>query len=94
MYVCKHCGSAMNKDVEIDIVGIKGNTLYVGECKWSNKKIDVRVLDRLRSKVPYLLKDLQVDNLSVVYYLFSRSGFDGLKETEEVKLVELKDLFR
>lgn len=46
----------MNKDVEIDIVGIKGNTLYVGECKWSNKKIDVRVLDRLRSKVPYLLR--------------------------------------
>jgi AAA+ ATPase superfamily predicted ATPase len=87
-------GRWWSKDVEIDIVGIKGNTLYVGECKWSNKKIDVLVLNRLRSKVPYLLKDLQIDNLSVVYYLFSRSGFDGLKETEEVKLVELKDLFR
>jgi len=87
-------GRWWDKDVEIDLVGIKGNTLYVGECKWSNKKVDIRVLNRLRSKVAYLLKNLCVEDFSVVYYLFSKSGFEGLKETEEVKLVDLKGLFQ
>jgi len=73
-------GRWWDKDVEIDLVGIKGNTLYVGECKWSNKKVDIRVLNRLRSKVAYLLKNLCVEDFSVVYYLFSKSGFEGLKE--------------
>jgi len=77
---------------EIDIVAIKGGTLYVAECEWSNKKVDNRTLNRLKSKVPYLLKDLQVDDLSIVYYLFSKSGFENLKESDDVKLVSLDDL--
>ena len=87
-------GRWWDKDMEIDLVGVKGNTLYVGECKWSNKKVDIRVLNRLRNKVAYLLKDLRVEDFTIVYYLFSKSGFEGLKETEEVKLVDLRDLFQ
>ena len=77
---------------EIDVVAIKDDILYVAECKWSNKKVDNRTLNRLKSKVPYLLKDLQVDDLSIVYYLFSKSGFENLKESDDVKLVSLDDL--
>ena len=87
-------GRWWEKDIEIDLVGIKENTLYVGECKWSNKKVDIRVLNRLRRKTAYLLKDLGLEDFSVVYYLFSKSGFEGLKETDEVKLVSLEDLIR
>lgn len=86
-------GRWWDKDVEIDIVAAKGKTLIVGECKWTNKRVDVRTLNRLKSKVPYLLRDLQVDDLSVVYYLFSKSGFEGLEESSEVKLVDLEKLF-
>ena len=77
---------------EIDVVAIKDDILYVAECKWSNKKVDNRTLNRLKNKVPYLLKDLQVDDLSIVYYLFSKSGFENLKESDDVKLVSLDDL--
>lgn len=87
-------GRWYDKDVEIDLVAVRGKTLHVGECKWTNKKVDIRVLNRLRSKVPYLLKDLQIENFSIVYYLFSKSGFKGLEESEEVKLVNLEKLLQ
>lgn len=79
--------------MEIDIVSIKNKTLIVGECKWTNKKVDVRILNKLRSKAPFLLRDLRVDDLSVVYYLFSKNGFEGLEENSEVKLIQLERLF-
>ena len=87
-------GRWWDKSIEIDIVGVKEDTLYVGECKWSNKKVDVRVLNKLRMKTAHLLKDLDAGDFKVVYYLFSKSGFEGLKEIDEVKLVSLEDLVR
>ena len=78
----------------INVVVIKDKTLFVGECKWTNKKVGARVLNRLRSKVPYLFKDLQIGDLSVVYCLFSKSGFEGLEESDEMKLIDLEKLFQ
>jgi hypothetical protein len=86
-------GRWWNKEIEIDVVAIKGKTLYVGKCKWTNKRVDIRVLNKLRSKVPYLLKDLQVSDFSIIYYLFSKSGFENLEESDEVKLIDLERLF-
>lgn len=78
---------------EIDIVAIKDKTLYIAECKWSKKKVDNRTLNKLKSKVPYLLKDLKVNDLTIVYYLFSKSGFEDIKESDDLKLVSLDELF-
>ena len=85
-------GRWWEKDVEIDLVGIKGDTLYVGECKWTNKRVDHRTLNRLRKKTAYLLRELDSEDFKVVYYLFSKSGFEGIRETDEVKLIGLEEL--
>ncbi len=86
-------GRWWHKNIEIDLVGFKENTLYVGECKWTNKKVDKRVLNNLRSKVPYLLNELGVEDISIVYCLFSKSGFEGIEESEDTLLIELDDIF-
>ena len=81
------------KQVEIDIVGEQDkNTALFGECKWTNERVDVGVLETLvyRSKLfPY--KSTQL-------YLFSKSGFtkgciDMAKELGNVSLVEYKDMY-
>ncbi|QTA38467.1 ATP-binding protein [Thermosipho ferrireducens] len=77
---------------EIDIVGVKDNTLYVGECKWTNKKIDGKILNSLKRKIPYLLKDLEYEPVKIIYYLFSKNGFEGLKESDDVKLITLDNI--
>ena len=55
---------------EIDVLGVQDkNTALFAECKWTNEKIDLGVLETLiyRSKLfPYT---------HVQYYLFSRAGF-------------------
>ncbi|SHH27744.1 ATP-binding protein [Thermosipho atlanticus] len=77
---------------KIDIVGIKDNILYVGECKWTNKKVDEKVLNNLRKKIPFLLKDLEYEPAKIVYYLFSKSGFKNLKESDDVKCIDLNKI--
>ena len=55
---------------EIDIMGeADKNTALFGECKWTNEKVDVGVLDLLieRSKLFHYK--------NVHYYLFAKSGF-------------------
>ena len=82
------------KQAEIDIMGEQDkNTALFGECKWTNDKVDVGVLDTLikRSELfPYKEKHL---------YLFAKSGFtkgciDGATELEHVTLVDYKSLLR
>ena len=79
---------------EIDIVGEQNKTTALfGECKWTNEKVDVGVLETLteRSKLfPY--KNVQ-------FYLFSKSGFtkgcmDKAKERSNVRLVTYSDMLR
>lgn len=73
---------------EIDIMGeADKNTALFGECKWTNEKVDVGVLDLLveRSKLFHYKK--------VHYYLFAKSGFtkgciDKASELGNVTLVE------
>ncbi|ANQ53661.1 ATP-binding protein [Thermosipho sp. 1070] len=77
---------------EIDIVGIKDNILYVGECKWTNKKVDGKVLNNLRKKIPFLLKDLKYEPTKIIYYLFSKNGFKDLEENDEVKCIDLNKI--
>lgn len=73
---------------EIDIIGeADKNTALFGECKWTNEKVDVGVLELLieRSKLFHYKK--------VHYYVFAKSGFtkgcvDKAQEMGNVTLVE------
>ena len=79
---------------EIDIMGEQDkNTALFGECKWTNEKVDLGVLEILvqRSKLfPYQRVHL---------YLFSKSGFtkgclDKAEELGNVTLVTYQDILR
>ena len=78
---------------EVDIMGeADKNTALFGECKWTNEKVDVGVLDLLveRSKLFHYK--------NVHYYLFAKSGFtkgctDKAAEMGNVTLVEYQRLF-
>lgn len=77
---------------EIDIMGEQDkNTALFAECKWTNEKVDLGVLETLvkRSEL-FFYKTKQ-------YYLFSKSGFtkgcvDKADELGNVSLVEFSDM--
>ena len=83
---------ALKKQVEIDIMGTADkNTALFAECKWTNEKVDLNILDTLieRSR---LFKYSHVH-----YYLFAKRGFtDGCiskaGELGNVTLVSYSDM--
>lgn len=85
---------AAKKQVEIDIMGEQdSNTVLFGECKWTNEKVGVSVLETL-------VQRSQLFSYSEVHlYLFAKTGFtDGCIEFAEklnnVTLVIYEDLLR
>lgn len=77
---------------EIDILAEQDkNTALFGECKWTNEKVDLGVLETLikrRELFPYK---------NVHYYLFAKTGFtkgctDRANEMGNVTLVSYKDM--
>jgi len=63
---------ASKSAAEIDIVGLNGKRLLLGEVKWTNDRMDAGVLDRLiNEKTPFLEWHGPID-----YVLFSKSGFN------------------
>lgn len=79
---------------EIDILGEQDkNTALFGECKWTNEKVDVGVLDTLLSRSQLFRYD------NVHLYLFSKSGFtkgctDKAKALGNVELVTYSDILK
>lgn len=77
---------------EIDIMGEQDkDTALFGECKWTNEKVDVGVLETLirRSKIFHYSK--------IHLYLFSKNGFtkgcvEAADHMENVTLVRYKEL--
>ncbi len=83
------CGRWWNGKNEIDIVGVGSDYLIVGECKYSNKKVGIDILEALKDKATMIDSDLPVKK----YLLFSKSGFtekliESAKNSEEVELVD------
>lgn len=83
---------ATKKRAEIDIIGEQDqNTALFGECKWTNEKVDLSILETLicRSHLfPYT---------NVYYYLFAKAGFtkgcmEKAAEMGNVTLVGLADM--
>ncbi len=68
---------------EIDVVGINGNNLVLGECKYRNKKIGIKELDNLKYKASFIVKEGQ----QVIYLLASACGF-----TDELIKLKSKDI--
>ena len=80
------------RQTEIDILAEQDkNTALFGECKWTNEKVDIGVLETLinRSELfPYK---------NVHYYLFAKTGFtkgciDRAKKMGNVVLVRYEDI--
>lgn len=65
------CGRWWSKENEIDIVGVSTDYIVVGECKYSNKKVGLNILEELKIKSKKIDSPLQVKT----YLLFSKSGF-------------------
>ena len=80
------------KHTEIDIIGEQDkDTALFGECKWTNEKVDLSVLETLvkRSKL--------FSYTNVHYYLFSKTGFtkgciDRAEELGNVSLVSYNEI--
>ena len=58
-YVLNHeevlkCGRWWNKNEEIDIVGVAEDSLIVGECKFSNKRVGTDILEKLKEKSKHI----------------------------------------
>lgn len=85
---------ATRSQTEIDIMGEQdNNTALFGECKWTNEKVDVGVLDTLLSRSQLFRYD------NVHLYLFSKSGFtkgctDKAKALGNVELVTYSDILK
>ncbi len=78
--------------VEIDIIGeADKNTALFGECKWTNEKVDMGVLELLAERSRLFSYG------NIYYYLFSKSGFtksciDKAREMKNVILVTYEDI--
>ena len=71
------CGRWWDKSNEIDAVGVANDHLVAAECKYSNKRVGINILEALKEKTKYIETELPVKK----YILFSKSGFtDALIE--------------
>jgi len=83
------CGRWWNRDIEVDIVGVAKDYLIVGECKYSNKKVGVDILDALKEKTKKIDSKLPIKK----YLLFSKRGFTNdllnlAKKCDDVELID------
>ena len=80
------------QQVEIDILGtVDKNTALFGECKWTNEKVDLGVLEDLVEKSSLF------HHPNKFYYLFAKSGFtkgcmDRANELGNVVLVSYEEI--
>lgn len=83
---------ATRKQTEIDIMGEQDkNTVLFGECKWTNEKVDVSVLETLERRSQMFRYD------TIWLYLFAKNGFtkgcvDAADKMGNVRLVVYRDI--
>lgn len=83
---------ATKKEEEIDLLGLGDNQIIIGECKWTNARVGVGELERLREKGSIIACQDRI------FVIFSKRGFTAdLEELAardaSVYLVTLDDLF-
>ena len=87
-------GSFWSPEAEVDVVGLGGEGLLVGECKWNREPVGVSVLADLKRKAEAICA--RVGRRETLLVLFSRSGFTDALEAaaaaEGVTLVGLEEV--
>jgi len=88
-YELLKCGRWWNKNEEIDVVGVGDDFLIVGECKYSNKKVGIDILEALKKKATKIESNLDIKH----FMLFSKSGFTKellsmSKNNKQIVLIE------
>ncbi len=91
-FVIEKCGRWWDKNNEIDIVGIGGDNIIFGECKWSIKHVGVSVLKELQTKSMNVKWGTK--KRKEYFVLFSKSGFSSdliqyEKENEDLFLIDV-----
>lgn len=86
------CGRWWDKSIEVDLVGVSKNSIIVGECKYSNKKVGVNILESLKEKAKFIDTNLPITK----YLLFSKSGFTEelinlSKKEQNISLVSIDE---
>jgi len=83
---------ATKKEEEIDLLGLGDNQVIIGECKWTNARVGIGELERLKEKGSIIACQDRI------FVIFSKSGFTADLEELAAKdasvyLVTLDDLF-
>lgn len=78
---------------EIDIIGMDKDNALFGECKWTNEKVDLNILEILVERSNLF------DCLNKHFYLFAKTGFtqgciDKAMEMGNVSLVKYEDMLK
>lgn len=93
-------GSWWDRNDEIDIVALneKKKNILFGECKWTNKKVDMDVIKNLEIKASFV--KWQNDERSEQFAIFSKSGFTAAsvkyasdKNISLYTLIEIEKIF-
>jgi AAA+ ATPase superfamily predicted ATPase len=95
-FAAKQIGKIWGKGFEADVGATDGRSLLIGECKWTNSKTGIEVLNGLKEKIAENTELKGYD--SYVFYMFSRSGFtEAVKKEAErggIVLITADDIFK
>ena len=92
-------GSWWHKEDEIDIVALSqnGNNILFGECKWTEKKVDLPILKMLKEKAKKVKwkNEERVENFAI----FSKKGFtdrliQASSDDNRIALYSIDDMYR
>lgn len=73
-----------NESYDIDIVAYDENNILFGECKWTNKKADLSVYDKLKLRSEFV----NSGNKNKKFVIFSKNGFaEDLLSLNDKKLL-------
>ena len=79
-------GRWWDREDEIDILAHDNQNLILAECKWVSRPVGPATLEKLRQK---RLKLPQFSGHRTSFFLFSRTGFVDLAESDDVRLITL-----
>ena len=90
-------GRHWDKDVEMDVVALNETEkkILFGECKWTNQKMDVRILNELKRNAATV--DWHLGKRKEYFILFSKSGFAAdvialAKKDQHIILIDWQNL--
>ncbi|MFA4891683.1 MAG: DUF234 domain-containing protein, partial [Candidatus Gracilibacteria bacterium] len=86
IFQIRKIGRWWKNDQEIDLIGLNNDTkeIIFGEAKWSNKPIEMDVLENLKKKTRFV--DWNKSKRKEYFALFSKSGF-----SDKVKITAKKE---